>query len=120
MEKFDEHLFEKGHKRTINIESCFLHIVHGAFQTGATTTGWQINKVLKAMFKIFDESHAPRGVYSRKGTSFRFPMKFYETRWIEDMEVSERALKIWDLIGCHSHILGMSMEVQTTKEQQKL
>ena len=72
------------------------------------------------MFKIFDESHAPRGVYSRKGTSFRFPMKFYETRWIEDVEVSERALKIWDLIGCHSHILGMSMEVQTTKEQQKL
>ena len=26
LEKFDEHLFEKGHKKTINIESCFLHI----------------------------------------------------------------------------------------------
>ena len=44
-------------------------IVHGAFQTGAAKVNWQISKVLKAIFKIFDESPARRDVYLREGTS---------------------------------------------------
>lgn len=38
LENFDEHLVEKGHKKTVNVESHSLYIVHGAFQTGATKT----------------------------------------------------------------------------------
>lgn len=38
LENFDEHLVEKGHKKTVNVESRSLYIVHGAFQTGATKT----------------------------------------------------------------------------------
>ena len=58
----NSHLVENGHKNLIEIGSCSLHIVHGAFQTGATKTGWELNKVLKAMYNEcineFNESPA--------------------------------------------------------------
>ena len=54
---------EKDSSKLINIGSCGLHVVHGALQTGTVATGWDINKVLHAMWKIFDESPARRDVF---------------------------------------------------------
>lgn len=88
-------MIENGHKNLIEIGSCSLHIVHGAFQTGATKTGWELNKVLKAMYKIINESPARRDIYLKEGSSSNFRMKFCETRWIEDKDVAERALEVW-------------------------
>ena len=87
-----------GHKNLIEIGSCLLHTVYGAFQTGATKTGWELNKVLKAMYHIFNESPARRDIYLKEGSSSNFPMKFCEPRWIEDKEVAERALEIWESV----------------------
>ena len=36
--------------------------------------------------------------FLREGTSVRFPIKFCETRWIEDREVAEWALQNWDSV----------------------
>ena len=91
----NNHLVENGYKNLIEIGSCSLHTVHGAFQTGVTKTGWELKKVLKAMYKIFNESPARRDVYLKEGSSSKFPMKFCETRWIEDKEIAERALEVW-------------------------
>ena len=68
LEKFDDHLVEKDYKKTINIGSCSLHIIHGTFQTAALKMGWQINKFMKAMLKTFDTSPAYWDVYLRQGT----------------------------------------------------
>ena len=38
------HLVENGHKNLLEIGSCSLHVVHGAFQTGALKTGWELIK----------------------------------------------------------------------------
>ena len=92
------HLVENGYKNLIGIGSCSLHTVHGAFQTGATKTGWELNKVLKAMYKIFNESPARRDVYLKEGSSSKFPIKFCEIGWIEDQEVAERALEVWESV----------------------
>ena len=94
-------LVENGYKNSIEIGSCTLHIVHGAFQTGATKSGWELNKVLKGLYKIFNKSPARRDIYLKEGNSSKFPMKFCETRWIEDKEVAEHAsvvatVKYWE------------------------
>ena len=68
----NSHLVENGHKNLIEIGSYSLRIVHGAFQTGTTKTGWELNKVLKAMYSIFNESPAPCDIYFKKGSSSRF------------------------------------------------
>ena len=70
------HLVENGYKNLIEISSCSLHTVHGFFQTAATKTCWELHKVLKAMYKIFNESPARRDVYLKERSSSRFPMKF--------------------------------------------
>ena len=74
------HLVENGYKNLIEIGSCSLHSVHGAFHAGAIKTGWELNKVLKAMHKIFNESPAWRDFYLKERSSSKFPIKFCETR----------------------------------------
>ena len=55
---------------------------------------WGLGPLLRAMYKIFDESPARHDVYIRVGSS-AFPLKFCSTRWIEDLPVAERALIVW-------------------------
>ena len=40
----------------LEIGSCGLHIIDGAFQTGIKATGWQLDRVLKVMLKLFNDS----------------------------------------------------------------
>ena len=71
---------------------------HGAFQTTMIKPGVDIGKILKALYKIFDESPAPHVVYLREGTSEEFPMKFCSARWIKDQPVANRALEVWPTV----------------------
>ena len=57
------HPREEECSKVINIGSCGLH---GALQTGTVATGWDINKVLHEMWKIFDESPARRDMYLKE------------------------------------------------------
>ena len=75
----DDELDSMGHSKTINIGSCSLHILHGALGAAISSTDWNVAKLLKAMFKIFDESPARSDVYIKEGTCDKFPIKFCET-----------------------------------------
>ena len=68
------HREEKEWPSIINIGSCGLHIVHGAFQTGASKSGWEIDKIL--MWQIFHDSPARRDVYIRINESDVFPLRY--------------------------------------------
>ena len=50
---------EKDYSRIIDIDSCSLHVLHGVFKSGVEATDWFLNKILKAMWKIFHGSPAP-------------------------------------------------------------
>ena len=63
----DDERVANGVQKTVNIGSCSLHILHGAFQTGFTKIDWDIGKILKAMYKLFDESPARRDIYLHEG-----------------------------------------------------
>jgi hypothetical protein len=82
----------------IDVGSCGLHVVHGAFRTGVTKTKWGIDSVLKAMHFLFHESLAKREDYIQINGTDIFPLPFCGHRWIEDKRVAERALHIWPCI----------------------
>ena len=104
----DEFLSDGGFIRTINIGSCSLHILHGAFGTGILYTEWKLGKLMKAMFKILDESPMRRDIYLREGTSGKFPSTFSDTRWIEDEPVADRALEVWSsIVALVKHFQGL-------------
>lgn len=57
----------------INIGSCSLHVIHGAFQTGNNKTDWRIDKLLRAMWQIFHDSPARRDIFITVTGSDIFP-----------------------------------------------
>ena len=79
----------------INIGSCNLHIVHGAFKSGFESTDWEMKKVLKGCYQILHDSPARRADYITITKSNKFPLAFCSTRWIEDRHVADRLLEIW-------------------------
>ena len=79
----------------INICICGLHIIHGAFQTGATTTCWNIKGTLKAIYKLLRDSPARRADYISVTGSTLFPFSFCATRWVEDKKFADRAIEMW-------------------------
>ena len=76
LDLINDHQVANGFQNTLDIGSCLLHILHGAFQTGMIKLGWNIGKILQALCKIFDELPARRDLYLREGRSEVFPMKF--------------------------------------------
>ena len=79
----------------INIGSCGLHAVHGAFKTGATATGWMIKQALKTLFVLLHDTPSRREDYTDVTGSLEFPKRFCGTRWVEDGSVAQHAIDIW-------------------------
>ena len=51
---------EKDYPKIIDIGSCSLHVLHSAFKSDVEATDRFLNKILKATWKIFDDSPARR------------------------------------------------------------
>ena len=56
---------EKEWNDLLNIGSCGLHAIHGAFKTGVKATKWDIEQILRSMWKIFHDSPTQRQTYLR-------------------------------------------------------
>ena len=58
--------------RLFEVGSCGLHVIHGAFQCGVKTTGWEIEKFFKGMWRLFHDSPARRDAYHKPIRSISF------------------------------------------------
>ena len=67
---------ENGLSDLIDIGSCPLHIINGAFQTGSMTFSWNLKKILKAEWQIIHDSPARRGDFVSVTSSSVFPCHF--------------------------------------------
>ena len=54
----DEWQSNDHYPELLDIGSCSLHVIHGAFQKGIGETDWGIDLVLKALYNLFDKSPA--------------------------------------------------------------
>ena len=67
---------EKEWSNLLNLGSSGLHIVHGAFQTGIKATNWEVEEVLKVMFKLFHDSPACRDLYIKVTENGKFLLRY--------------------------------------------
>lgn len=81
--------------KLVEIGSCNLHIVSGAFKTGAEKSGWKINNTIKGAYQMFHEAPARREDYTLVTGSETFPQFFSSTRWVENQEPADNLIKIW-------------------------
>ena len=72
----DDDLCEKDYPKIIAIGSCSLHVLHGTFKSGVEATDWLLNEILKAMWKIFDDSPARRDTYIKICEVDEFPLRY--------------------------------------------
>lgn len=93
--QMDESRTESGLPKLLNVGSCSLHVIHGALQHGLQGTGWKLDSLLRSIFYIFNESPAQREEYKKITGQTKFGLNFSSTRWVEDVNVAERALEIW-------------------------
>ncbi|GBM12783.1 hypothetical protein AVEN_172356-1, partial [Araneus ventricosus] len=65
---------------------------HCAFKSSMQETGWNIVPFLRAVYNLFKDSPAGRALSVT--TSSVFPKKFCVVRWLQNAEVSQRAIEI--------------------------
>jgi hypothetical protein len=79
----------------LDIGSCNLHVVHGAFRDGANASGWDLEQILSCLNSIFKDTPARREDFTEvTGGCNVFPLKFCSHRWTENVPVCERALEL--------------------------
>ena len=82
----------------LNIGSCGLHILHGAFKDGAVASGWQLDRLFSSLHWLFQDSPARREDYTKVTGSSLFALKFYKHRWLENVLVADRTQSMWDIV----------------------
>ncbi|XP_048512809.1 uncharacterized protein LOC125501482 [Athalia rosae] len=83
-----------GNKKLLDLGTCGLHTLHGAFKTGITSTQWNLIPFLRALYNLFKNVPARRADYISASGSTLFPKKFCAIRWLENIPVVERARAI--------------------------
>ena len=88
----------------LQLGSCGLHVLHGAYGTGQKATDWELGKLLKHCYSIFNKSPARRSDYllengfhethAGKNTGYLFPLKFCGFRWLENSACITTLLEI--------------------------
>nr|XP_054921779.1 uncharacterized protein LOC129382223 [Dermacentor andersoni] len=81
-------------RQILDVGSCGLHVVNGAFKTGHAATGWQLVEFLWAMYNLFKCVPARRDEYTRITGSNIYPLKFCSVRWLENVRIISRALEV--------------------------
>ena len=100
----------------LDLGVCGLHVVHGAFRTGFEKTGWKIERFLRSLWYLLNESPARRQDFIEiTGCTIYFPLQFCGTRWIEDINVAERAIFIWDSIEKYFEHIAAGPKVKVPK-----
>ena len=80
LEKLQKDRLENEQHELVNIRSCGLHTIHGAFKTGAESTSWNIRKTLHGSYQILHDSPARRDDFETITTSGIYPFNFYATQ----------------------------------------
>lgn len=93
-EMFASQLDKDCKHQILEIGSCGLHILHGAFVTAVNKTGWDIDNFIFCLYVLFKDSPVRRGDYQIVTRCKTSPMKFCKHRWLENVPVMQRVLEI--------------------------
>lgn len=94
--KFDlkQHMKDNlpSEKQILDISTCSLHIVNGAYKTAHTKVNWKLNQFLRSLYRLFKNYPSRRGIYKEITGSSIFPKKFCAVRWTENSSVIQRCI----------------------------
>ena len=80
LQKVQADRVENEQPALIDIGSCSLHTVHGAFKCGTRGTGWKLKEILSGPYQILHDSPARRDDYQSVSDLVIYPLKFGDTQ----------------------------------------
>ena len=80
----------------IDIGSCSLHVVHGAFRTGVQKTKWSIDGILRALYNLFNDSPAKEKITKPSQDQIYFHCNFVVTDGLKTKKL-QRELLVYGL-----------------------
>ena len=101
VDMLSKQLLDEGNSSFLNIGSCGLHIIHGAFKHGSNSTSWELERFLSGIFKLFKDTPAQREDFIKVTGSSTFALKFCKHRWVENVPVAERAIQLLPHLLCY-------------------
>ena len=84
---------DTGRKMLI-VGSCSLHTVRGVFRDNVAASGCNIEAFLSSAYYLCKDTSVRREDFTNLSSSSTFPLKFVAYRWIENVPVITRLLKI--------------------------
>ena len=72
----DDNLEAGNFARTLPISSFVQHIIHGVLKEGIHKTVWNLDKLLKSLFWLFNDSSPRPEAYLVEGDTDKFPTRF--------------------------------------------
>ena len=95
--------------------SCGLHVINGSLTTGHKAANWKVQVQLKSFLKLFKDSPARRADYVDFTGCNQFPKRFCSVRWVQNVEVCERALEIFKHIKLYTSRVKKLPNIFTVK-----
>ncbi|GBN02756.1 Kinesin-like protein unc-104 [Araneus ventricosus] len=83
----------------LDIGSCGLHTIHCGFKHAIKATEWKVVDFLRALHYIFKDVPSHRADFTHLTGCEKFPKKFCAIRWIENVDIAERALEIFSAVA---------------------
>lgn len=109
----DEDSANKNPVLFIDIGSCSMHIVHGAYKTAHNKTDWNIIQFLRSAYYLFKDHPSRRSDYIHFSKATVFPKKMCAIRWVENESVIDRAIIV--LPNLRKYIDGAKSKPPQTK-----
>ncbi|CAI6352627.1 unnamed protein product [Macrosiphum euphorbiae] len=78
----------------LDLGTCGIHTLHNSFKVAMQTSKWEIIEFLRAIYNNFKNVPARRSDYTKCSGSYKFPLKFCPVRWLQNIQVAERAEEI--------------------------
>lgn len=108
-EKLSADIEETTGFKLYNIGSCGLHIIHNAFKKGYSETSWHVDHALNSLYWLFKDTPARREDFVNVTGCSLFPKQFCGHRWLENVDVCERAIEMWP------HVINFVNNVKKSK-----
>jgi len=86
----------------LDLGSCGLHVVHGAFNYGHTKAGWDLASAFNNAYWLFLNSPVRRSAFTALTGKTTFPQKFCKTRWVKNIGPATTFLSIFQQLEAFS------------------
>ncbi|KAI8728123.1 hypothetical protein BgiBS90_038070 [Biomphalaria glabrata] len=102
----------------IDIGSCGLHTIHNAFRAGHTASSWDLGHFFDSLWWLFKDAPSRREDFMTITGTTDFPLKHCPHRWVENIAVAERAIKVWPQMKIYiNHLLTNNKALETKSFQ---